>query len=46
MTYIDCPVPINNLGLPKIVDSEQVQPLWREKNKKTTKTDETFFGKG
>ena len=27
MTYIDCPVPINNLGLSKIVDFGQAQPL-------------------
>ena len=31
MTYIDCPVPINNLGLSKIVDFGQVQPLRRGK---------------
>ena len=24
MTYIDCPVPINNFGLSKTVDFEQV----------------------
>ena len=47
MTYIDCPVPINNLGLSKIVDFGQVQPLWREKKQnKMTKTNETFSGKG
>ena len=28
MTCIDCPVPINNLGLSKIVDFGQVKPLW------------------
>ena len=32
MTYIDFPVPINNLGLSKTVGFGQVQPLWREKN--------------
>ena len=46
MTYTDCPVPINNLDLSKIVGFGQVQPLWREKNSKMTKTDETFFSKG
>ena len=32
MTYIDCPVPINNRGLSKIVDFGQVQPLQWENN--------------
>ena len=45
MAYIDCPMLINNLGLFKIVEFGQVQSLWREKNNKMIKADETFFGK-
>ena len=28
LTYIDCPLPINNLGSSKTVDFGQAQPLW------------------
>ena len=42
MTYIDCPVPINNLGLSKMLILDRFS-LCSEKITDTDKTDEIFF---